>query len=79
MILTRTVAASASHVETCNDDLLSLGTYEDVEIVTAAPFLTLPWRTMTVTSTLQVTHGIEFSARLTAGPCLGGDCSTSSP
>jgi predicted nucleic acid-binding protein len=41
MILACTVAASASHVVTRDDDLLSLGTYETIAIVTPEAFLTL--------------------------------------
>jgi putative PIN family toxin of toxin-antitoxin system len=41
MILACAVAASASHVVTRDDDLLSLGTYEGVTIVTPEAFLTL--------------------------------------
>jgi putative PIN family toxin of toxin-antitoxin system len=41
MILACAVAASASHVVTRDDDLLSLGTYEGVTIVTPEAFLTM--------------------------------------
>jgi putative PIN family toxin of toxin-antitoxin system len=41
MILACAVAASASHVVTRDDDLLSLGTYESISIVTPEAFLML--------------------------------------
>jgi putative PIN family toxin of toxin-antitoxin system len=41
MILACAVAASASHVVTRDDDLLSLGTHEGVMIVTPEAFLTM--------------------------------------
>jgi putative PIN family toxin of toxin-antitoxin system len=41
MILACAVAASASYVVTRDDDLLSLGTYEGIAIVTPEAFLTL--------------------------------------
>jgi uncharacterized protein len=41
MILACAVAASASHVVTRDDDLLALGTYEGIAIVTPEAFLTL--------------------------------------
>jgi putative PIN family toxin of toxin-antitoxin system len=41
MILACAVAASASHVVTRDDDLLALGTYERIAIVTPEAFLTL--------------------------------------
>jgi uncharacterized protein len=40
MILACAVATSASHVVTRDDDLLSLGTYEGIAIVTPEAFLT---------------------------------------
>jgi uncharacterized protein len=42
MILACAVATSASHVVTRDDDLLSLGTYEGIAIVTPEAFLTAP-------------------------------------
>jgi putative PIN family toxin of toxin-antitoxin system len=41
MILACAVAASASHVVTHDDDLLSLGTHESITIVTPEVFLTM--------------------------------------
>jgi predicted nucleic acid-binding protein len=41
MILACAVAASASHVVTRDDDLLSLGTYEGVTIITPEACVTM--------------------------------------
>jgi len=41
MILACAVAASASHVVTRDDDLLALGTYEGIAIITPEAFLPL--------------------------------------
>ena len=41
MILAYAVAASASHVVTRDDELLSLGTYQGVTLITPEAFLTM--------------------------------------